>query len=276
VETVTPRLVICDLDGVIWLAQHAIAGSARAVSRLRHAGVRVLFVTNNSFRRREDIERALDAVGIPASGDVLSSAAAAARLMTPGQRALVVGGEGITEALAHRGVEAVAASTSTPPPVDAVLVGFDPAFDFATLTRASAAVRAGARLIGTNDDATYPTPDGPIPGGGSILAAVATASGVAPVVAGKPYEPMAALVRTVVGELDGASIVVGDRMETDGDFAARLGLRFALVRSGVTPPGAPVLPTPAFDAPDLAAITDALLDVAPPRPPTHGGATLTP
>ena len=79
-------------------------------------------------------------------------------------------------------------------PVDAVVVGFHREFDYDGLARASSKVRAGARLVGTNDDATYPTADGPIPGGGSILAAIAFASGVEPVVAGKPYAPMAALV----------------------------------------------------------------------------------
>jgi 4-nitrophenyl phosphatase len=253
------RTVICDLDGVIWLARHAIPGSAEAVARLRAAGSRVAFVTNNSYLRREDLEGALAAVGVPAVGDVFSSAWAAAQLVDPGQRVVVVGGPGIEEALAARGVEVVAAATKTPTPVDAVLIGFDPSFDFAALTRATAAVRAGARLVGTNDDATYPTPDGVIPGGGAILAAVATASGASPIVAGKPYEPMAALVRAEVGSLDGSSVVIGDRPETDGDFARRLGVRFGLVRSGVTAPGAIVEPAPALDALDLATMVDRLL-----------------
>jgi 4-nitrophenyl phosphatase len=253
------RLVICDIDGVIWLARHAIPGAADAVARLRAAGVRVLFVTNNSFLRRAAIEDALAELGVPAKGDVLSSARAAARLVEHGQRVLVVGGEGIAEALAERDVASVPATTKEPPPVDVVMVGFDPTFDFATLTRATAAIRAGATLIGTNDDATYPTPDGPIPGGGSILAAVATASGVRPTVAGKPHEPMAALVRSEVGRLDGA-VVVGDRMETDGDFAVRLDVPFGLVRSGVTPPGAAIHPAPALDVADLGAMATRLLD----------------
>ena len=63
---------------------------------------------------------------------------------------------------------------------------------------ATAAMR-GARLIGTNDDATYPTPDGPIPGGGAILASVSTAAGRRPVITGKPYAPMAAAVLELVG-----------------------------------------------------------------------------
>ena len=108
-----------------------------------------------------------------------------------------------------------------------------------------------------------PTPDGPIPGGGALLAAVVTASGQRPVVAGKPYQPMADLVRAHLdggpgGGLDGG-VMIGDRQETDGDFAGRLGVRFGLVRSGVTPSGAVVDPPPAFDAPDLAALVDLLL-----------------
>ena len=254
--------VICDLDGVIWLSLHAIAGSADAIARLRGSGHRVLFVTNNSSLLREDVEAALDKVGVPAAGDVLTSAMAAARLVEAGERAVVVGGPGIVQALAGRGVEVV-----TDGPADAVLVGFTRDFDYDALRRANAAVRGGARLIGTNDDATYPTPDGPIPGGGALLAAVVKASGQKPVVAGKPYQPMADLVRAQLdggldGGLDGvldSGVMIGDRQETDGDFADRLGIGFGLVRSGVTPSGVVVDPPPALDAADLATLVDLLL-----------------
>ncbi len=246
--------IVCDLDGVVWLAQRPIPGSPEAIARLRAAGHRVLFVTNNSYLRREDIEAALERIGVPARGEVLSSAIAAARLVEVGERALVVGGPGVVQALDAAGVEVV-----TEPPADAVLVGFDRAFDFEALSRAAAAVRLGARLIGTNDDATYPTPAGPIPGGGALLAAVAKASGATPVVAGKPYEPMAALVRAEVGPLGDGALMIGDRLETDGDFARRLDIAFALVRSGVTPGTAVVDPPPMYDAPDLARLVDQLM-----------------
>jgi 4-nitrophenyl phosphatase len=141
------------------------------------------------------------------------------------------------------------------------LVGFHREFDYERMRIASDAVRNGARLIATNDDATYPTPDGPIPGGGAIVAAVATAAGVEPTIAGKPYIPMAALVAERCGSRFGPStaIMVGDRWSTDGLFAERLGCRFALVRSGVTPAAAPRPPGAAIDAGDLAGIADALL-----------------
>ena len=133
--------------------------------------------------------------------------------------------------------------------VDAVVVGVHRDFDYERLRVASNLVRAGARLIGTNDDATYPTPDGQIPGGGAILAAVAYASGAEPVVAGKPYQPMADLVIELVG--GGPHVMVGDRPSTDGLFAERLGATFAHVRTGVSHEG---------EYADLAAAVDALLD----------------
>ena len=101
---------------------------------------------------------------------MITSAQAAAFLVEPGETALVCGGPGVVEALEERGVTAVREGDA-----DAVLVGFHRDFDYERMRVASEAVRRGARLIATNDDATYPTPDGPIPGGGAIVAAVATA-----------------------------------------------------------------------------------------------------
>lgn len=234
------RLVLCDLDGVVWLAHRPIPGSVEAIAALRASGWRVVFVTNNSFSPVSAVEDSLASVGIPAAGDVVTSASAGATLVEPGERVLVCGGPGIVEAVVGRGAEVVshAEADSGRGRLDAVIVGFHRDFDYEIMRRASAAVRAGARLIGTNDDATYPTPDGPIPGGGSILAAIATASGVAPIVAGKPHVPMATAVRELTGGVSSSAVMVGDRPSTDGRFARTLGCRYALVRSGVIAPDA--------------------------------------
>ncbi len=252
-DTARP-VVLCDLDGVVWLARTPIAGSVAAVAELRSRGHRVLFVTNNSNPPLGDSEEALESIGIPACGDVLTSAQAAALLLHPGESAYVAGGPGIVEALTARGVD-----VRDDGPVDAVVVGFHREFDYDGLARASAKVRAGARLVGTNDDATYPTADGPIPGGGSILAAIAFASGVEPVVAGKPYAPMASLVVELVGARAAASaVMVGDRPDTDGRFARAIGCRFALVYSGVTRRGMDADPVPDLAVDDLAAVVATL------------------
>jgi HAD superfamily hydrolase (TIGR01450 family) len=248
-----------DLDGVVWLGNEPIPGSADAIARLRASGRRVCFFTNNSFARRADLLGKFAAHGIECDDeDLFSSAEAAAVLVEPGERAFILGGGGIEEALTARGVEIcrepeIAAGQS----VDAVLVGLDVGLTFPRLTAATRAVLRGARLIGTNDDATYPMPDGFWPGGGAVLAAVAYSTGVTPIVAGKPYEPAAALARKRLGSVD---VMVGDRPDTDGRFATRLQAKYALVRSGVTPKGAVVDdPTPDFDTADLAALADLVI-----------------
>jgi HAD superfamily hydrolase (TIGR01450 family) len=249
------RFVLCDLDGVVWLSRHAIPGAPEAIARLRASGRRVMFVTNNSFSLLADQEDALAAIGIPAGGDVATSAQAAAFLVEAGETVLVCGGPGVYEAVSARGATPVAEG-----PANAVIVGFDRGFDYERMRVASEAVRNGSRLLATNDDATYPTPEGLIPGGGAILASVATASGIAPTIAGKPYAPMAALVRDRCGPgfSSGTAVMVGDRWSTDGLFAGALGCPFALVRTGVTPPGAPLDGVPALDLPDLAAVADVI------------------
>jgi len=242
-----------DLDGVLWRGKEPIAGSAEAVARLRDGGHRVGFLTNNSFTRVADLLEKLADMGVPAEADdVCTSGQAAAGLLERGARALVVGGEGITEAMAARGVEVVTDGG----PVDAVVVGFDPAFDYKKLTAAFRAVTAGARLIGTNDDATFPTPTGEIPGGGSIVAAVAYASGVTAEIAGKPNAPAGRLLVERLGEI---SWLIGDRPDTDGGMAHAIGARFGLVLSGVTSSADGVEPEPDHVAPDLATLVDTLL-----------------
>ena len=237
---------VFDLDGVIWLADQAIKGAADAVAQVRARGNQVAFVSNNSHPTIAEYEAKLEAFGIPAAGAVLSSASAAAQLIEAGETVMVLGGPGVVEAVTGRGATVVDDGDA-----DVVLVGFHREFDYDRMRRAARAVRRGARLIATNDDATYPTPDGPIPGAGSILAGIERASGMHAVVAGKPYPPMVDLVRDRLGP-DG--VVVGDRPDTDGRFARALGYRFALVLSGVTEVGDTVDPQPDAVAADLAAL----------------------
>jgi glycerol-1-phosphatase len=165
----------------------------------------------------------------------------------------VLGGPGVVEALEARGVTPLREG-----PADAVVVGFHRDFDYERMKVASDTIRGGAVLIGTNDDATYPTPEGPIPGGGAILAGIATAAGVAPVIAGKPYAPMAGLVRALLDEAIERVVMVGDRLDTDGRFADAIGCRFALVLTGVTAPSQIPDPAPALVARDLASLVERL------------------
>lgn len=253
---------IVDLDGVLWLAGQPIGDVPGAVRSLRARGVRVVFATNNSSPTTGQLLGRLATIGIEAAAeDLVTSARVAASLLEPGQRVHLLAEDGVLEALEDRGV-VVAHSGHR----DAAVVGWSRDFDFAALAAVSAVARDTGRLIATNGDPTHPTPEGLMPGSGALLAAVATAAGVVPEVAGKPHPPMVDyIVRHVLTGGGGAgsgparAVMVGDQPGTDGILSERLGIPFVLVDSGVTPPGAPVDACPvALRAPDFVAVVAAL------------------
>lgn len=249
---------VIDLDGVMWLANKAIAGSAEAISRLRAVDQEVLFVTNNSYATRSEVESKLANLGTPAEGAVITSAGAAGSLLEAGQQVFVCGGPGIREAVIDAGGEIVGGDIDgellpQPVHVDVVVAGLTPNFNYELLHQASTAIRQGARFIATNSDPAYPTPAGLYPGGGSIVAAIQTASGQTPIFAGKPHETVANLIRHRLGSM---GMVVGDVPSTDGLLARRLGYRFGLVLSGVTTKSASVDPQPDLVAASLIELVD--------------------
>jgi HAD superfamily hydrolase (TIGR01450 family) len=269
-------LWLLDLDGVVWLTGRPIGGAPEAIQRLRQAGEQVAFLTNNSGPTVADHVAGLRAAGVDAKPDeVLTSAHAAASLLPSGSTAAVVGGAGIFEALAERGVRVVpllgpgnpGAAPGGPSPSkssdapDAVVVGRTTELSYELLAAASSAIRAGARYVATNADATLPTPEGPEPGAGAIVAFIQVAAGVTPEIAGKPHPAAAAFVKERLGPV---GVVVGDRPDTDGRFAGAVGAPFALVLSGVTARrDLPVDPKPDVIGRDLAAVVDQLLGEAP-------------
>jgi HAD superfamily hydrolase (TIGR01450 family) len=245
---------VIDLDGVIWLTGEPIAGVDRAVADLQRAGVRTLFATNNSAPTRAELHKRMANCGLnPSDDDLLSSADVAATMLAPGSTAHVLADDGVREALHARGVTVVESG-----PADAVVVGWTRSFTFDLVAAAANAVRAGARLIGTNEDPTHPTPDGLLPGGGALLAAVATAAETTAEIAGKPYPPTA---HAVLARADDLRLMVGDRPSTDGALAEQIGVPFALVLSGVTAAAdIPTDPAPAQVADDLATLVRQTLD----------------
>jgi HAD superfamily hydrolase (TIGR01450 family) len=247
---------VIDLDGVIWLTGEPIEGVDTAVAALRAAGIRTLFATNNSAPTRQELHARMQHCGITTPDeDLLTSADVAAEMLPVGSTALVLADGGVREALLARGVKIVESG-----PVDAVVVGWTRSFTFDAISEAATRVREGARLIGTNEDPTHPTPHGLLPGAGALLAAVSTAAETAPEVAGKPHRPTADAIRARATDL---SMMVGDRPSTDGALALQLGIPFALVLSGVTDAGeVPKDPAPDEVAVDLSALVTTVLGVA--------------
>jgi 4-nitrophenyl phosphatase len=115
-----------------------------------------------------------------------------------------------------------------------VVAGMDRKLTYDKLRRATLLIRAGAPFIGTNPDKTFPVPEGLIPGAGSILAALETATGVTPLIMGKPSPAMYEVALMRLGTSPAETLVIGDRLETDIEGAQKIGCRTGLVLSGVT------------------------------------------
>ena len=224
---------LVDCDGVLWAGSRSLPGAGEGLDMLEASGAEVAFFTNNSHSTLAAIKARLAGLGVDvARSAVLSSPQALASVLGPGERALVLGGAGVVEAVERRGATVVDADApGGSDRTDAVVVALDRALDYERLSAAVAAVLAGARLLAMNADPVFPGEGGRLlPGTGPIAAAVACATGVEPRYCGKPYAPAVELVRARVGEVD---VVIGDQPSSDGALAEALGARFGLVRSGL-------------------------------------------
>jgi glycerol-1-phosphatase len=244
------RLVIFDLDGVIYRGADLVPGAERLVSWLHGRGVAVRFATNNSTATRQAYAERLGAMGIPAASEEIVTSASATvehlRRHAPEIHSVLgIGADGMRDELVGAGLEVVmagdvarAARAGGPldRSFDAVVVGLDPALDYGRLASGMAAVAAGARLIATNADARYPTPAGFLPGAGAIVAALATATGTTPEVIGKPAPAMFTATLEACGVPAGEAVVVGDNPDADIAGANRAGLSSILVLTGVADP----------------------------------------
>jgi len=228
-----PKTFVFDLDGVVYVDHAGVPGAGEALTALDRAGHQVLFATNNSSRGVDTvIENIRSRTGYRAEVEaVVTSGLAAADLLSDGaETCFVFGSEELEETLVAEGVEVTRDHTLA----TAVLVGFDRGLSYGRLTSAVLAVRRGARLIATNDDATYPSEEGLCPGTGALVAAVERATGISAVVCGKPNPPMQRLIERRIEHPE--VWMVGDRAETDLALADRAGWGKILVLSGVTGP----------------------------------------
>jgi glycerol 3-phosphatase-2 len=227
---------LLDLDGVVYVGPNAIDGVAEALAEVRRRGMRTAFVTNNASRTPEAVAAHLRELGVEATADdVVTSAQAAATLVLGlvgvGAGVLVVGGEGLREALIERDIRPVTSADDAA----AVVQGFATDLDWQSLAEGTYAVRRGLPWIATNLDSTVPTPRGLAPGNGALVSVIARTTGLSPIaVAGKPELALHQEAMRRTGARD--PLVVGDRLDTDIEGANRAGVASLLVFTGVATP----------------------------------------
>ena len=256
-------VALLDLDGVVYIGPDAVPGAPRALERARQAGMRLAFVTNNAARAPAAVADHLRSLGIPAeTSEVVTSAQAAAHHLAerlpPHSRVLVVGTTGLFEALTECGLVPVSSADDDPA---ALVQGYSPDLDWDMLAEGAVAIRRGVPWVATNLDATVPSPRGPLPGNGSMVAALRHTTGRTPVSVGKPAP---AMHREAV-ERSGANrpLVVGDRLDTDIEGANAAGCDSLLVLTGVTAPAALLAASPRCRPSYVAADVSGLLDAHP-------------
>lgn len=232
IELASMRAVILDMDGVLWRADEVLPGVAEFFEFVQQRQIKFALATNNSTKMVDTYVERLNRFSIPAGPEhVITSAVATCDYIShrysPGTPVYVIGGDGILRGLAERGYP------HDPQRAEIVVVGMDFQVSYEKLKTATLLIRAGASFIGTNGDRTFPTPEGVVPGNGSILASIQTATDVEPVVIGKPERAMFDVALDRLGTAPDETLMIGDRLETDILGAQRAGLKTALVLTGI-------------------------------------------
>jgi 4-nitrophenyl phosphatase len=253
------KALILDMDGVLWRADQAIGDLPEIFRQIKARHLKVLLATNNSTRSVDQYVQKLAGFGVQIEAwQVINSSQATAHYLKErypqGGAVYVVGEEGLFQALSEKGFRQDRQGAQ------AVVVGMDRQITYDKLKRATLLVRSGIPLIATNPDRTFPTPEGLVPGAGSIIAALEAATDVEAFVVGKPSQEMFKVALERLQATAAETLAVGDRLETDIAGAQAVGCKTALVLSGVTTESAARTwqPAPDFIFSDLTELVSAL------------------
>jgi len=227
------KALILDMDGVIWRGDTPIGDLPAIFGELQQRRLLVALATNNSTLSTTQFLEKIRQFGVSLEDwQIVNSAQATAHYLRRrypiGGSVFIVGETGLIQTLAEAGYRQGEKN------VLAVVAGLDRELTYASLCKAAMLIRSGAEFIGTNPDRTLPTNEGLIPGAGSVLAFLESATDVKPTIVGKPAPEMYRLAMERLGATPEQTLVVGDRLETDIAGAQELGCRSALVLSGAT------------------------------------------
>jgi len=223
---------LLDLDGVVYLGDQLLPGARSSLRRLRRMGKTLRFLTNDPRPTRKDLAGRLGELGVEARpAEIVTCGWATATYLNDQalQSAYVLGSDGLRRELEQAGIE-LAGEDGRDGDLGAVVVGCDETICYPHIRRGARLIREGARFVATNEDPTFPTPNGPAPATGTITAAVRTASGETPCVVGKPHPTM---FEAALRDLDSeGTVMIGDRPDTDILGARRHGIAALVLRRG--------------------------------------------
>ncbi len=225
--------LIVDMDGVLYRGTQPMPRLVEFISFLRERSIQFVLATNNSTRVPQESVDKLAGMGVTVSPDeILNSGQATARFLAheypPGTRIHVFGMPSLRQAMTDEGF--VLADED----VELVVASMDRNVTYEKLEQATILIRRGARFIATNLDPTYPSEKGLLPGTGSLIVALETASGVKPTSIGKPEPTMYQLAMEQMGATPETTAIIGDRVDTDILGGKRADLTTICVLSGAS------------------------------------------
>jgi 4-nitrophenyl phosphatase len=227
--------VVSDMDGVLWRGDTLLPGMVEFFTFLRERDIPFALATNNSGRHPAEYVQKLAKLGVPdvAQQQIITSGTATADYLKTqypnGARLYVIGNPGLSWVLEEAGF------TIADENVDAVVAGLDFNFTYEKARRATLLIRNhGAAFIGTNPDLTFPSPEGLLPGGGSVIGMIQIATDHEPVLIGKPKRAMFDVAVQRLGSSPAKTLMIGDRINTDIEGGQNVGLQTAMVLTGVS------------------------------------------
>ena len=227
--------LLLDLDGCVYVGDAVVPGAPDAIAALRAAGKQLMFLTNDARRSPEEYVRKLWSLGMRASLEEIVTVGAAIQYVLAEKggdaAAYVIGSPAIFRHVTDSG-QRIVNGTRRVTEADVVVIASHDELHFRELRDATQAVLAGAEMIAAGRDRTFPNEDGIWPATGAIVAALEYATERTARIVGKPAPDMFRAALDRLGP--GRSLVVGDRLDSDLEGAAAVGLEAAIVLSGVT------------------------------------------
>ncbi|MFV0556666.1 MAG: TIGR01457 family HAD-type hydrolase [Lactovum sp.] len=227
------KAYIIDLDGTIYLGEGRIPAGEKFIHRLQEANIPYLFLTNNSSKCPELVQKRLkEKFNIDTALDSIYTVSLAIveymKELNLGNKVYVIGEEGLKSEIQAAGY----IEDSLNP--DYVVVAIDFNFNYDKLKTATFAIQKGAKFIASNADLNLPTSEGLLPGSGTIIKAVEAATQVSPIYVGKPESIIMDIVVKKMGIKKEDLLLVGDNYLTDIRAGIDNGIDSLLVTTGFT------------------------------------------
>jgi len=230
------KALIIDMDGVLWNNTQPIGDLPAIFNRIKTLGFKFILATNNATRTVAEYHTKLANFGVELEkGQVINAAEAVGIYLKEhypqGTHLYVVGQPSLKHTLESYGFIIAEEDTSD---AKVVIASLDYSLTYDKLKLASLLIQSGCDFIGSNPDVTLPTPEGFIPGSGTVISALEIASGKRAKIIGKPEPLLYQMALKMLGVLPEQTLAVGDRLETDIAGAHAAGIHSALVLSGAS------------------------------------------